>query len=99
MAKANLLLEFLNSLDESLKFTVEIGGKPICFLDLEITIDAKKLVTSVYRKPNDSHRYLDGTLCHPTKSIDGISTGVARQLKQTCSNDNIYIYIYIYIYI
>ena len=65
--KIYLLLEFLNSLDENLKFTLEIGGKSLCFLDLKITIDDKKLLTSVYNKPTDSHLYLDGTLCHPTK--------------------------------
>ena len=70
--KIDLLLEFLNFLDENLKCTVEIGGKSLCFLDLKITIDDKKLLTSVYIKPTDSHFYLDGTLCHPTKSIDGI---------------------------
>ena len=79
--KIDLLFEFLNSLDENLKFTVEIDGKSLCFLDLKITIDDKKLSTSVYSKPTDSHLYLDGTLCHPTKSIDGISTGVAKRLK------------------
>ena len=48
----------------------------------------------------------DGNLCEPTKIIDGISTGVATQLKWMGSNDrnfleqaNIYIYIYIYIYV
>ena len=40
--KIDLLLEFLNCLDENLKFTVEIGGKSICFLGLKITADDKK---------------------------------------------------------
>ena len=48
----------------------------------------KKLLTSVYSKPTDSHLYLDGTSCHPTKSIDGISTGVAKQPKRICSNES-----------
>ena len=86
--KIDLLLEFLNSLDENLKFTVEIGGKSLCFLDLKITIDDKKISTSVYSKPTDSHLYLDGTSCHPTKSIDGISTGVAKRLKRICSSNS-----------
>ena len=33
--KVNLLLEFLNSLDENLNFTVAIGGKLLFFLDLQ----------------------------------------------------------------
>ena len=40
--KVNLLLDFINSLDKNLKFTGEIGGKSLCFLDLKITIDDKK---------------------------------------------------------
>ena len=66
---------------------IEIGGKSLCFLDLKITIDDKKLLTSVHSKPTNSHLYLDGTSCHPTKSIDPISTGVAKRLKLICSND------------
>ena len=57
--KTNLLLEFLNSLDKNLKFTVEIGGKSLCFLYLKITINDKKVVISVYRKPADNHLYPD----------------------------------------
>ena len=75
--KINLLLEFLNSLDENLKFIVEIGGKSL-LLYLKITINDKKLVISVYSKPADSHLYLDVASCHPAKSINGISTGVAK---------------------
>ena len=80
-------MEFLNSLDENLKFPEEIGSKSLCFLHLKITIDDKKFLTSVYNKPTDSHLYLDGTSCHLAKSIDGFSTGVAKRLKPICSND------------
>ena len=48
----------------------------------------KNLLTSVYSKLTDSHFYLDGTSCHPTKNIDGISTWVAKQLKRICSNES-----------
>ena len=58
------------------------------FFYLKITINDKKLVISVYSKPADSHLYLDCASCHPTKSINGVSTGVAKRLKQTQSNDN-----------
>ena len=83
----DLLLEFLNSLDENLKFTVEIGGIS-CYLDWKITIDDKKILISVYSKPTDSHLYLHGTSCHPARSIDAISIGVAKRLKRIYSNDS-----------
>ena len=54
----------------------------------KITINDKKLAISVYSKPADSHLYLDGASCYPTKSINGISTGVAKRIKQIRSNDN-----------
>ena len=79
--KIELLTEFLISLDKNLKFTVEIGGQSLCFLDLKITVDDKKLLASAYSKPTNSHLYLDSTSCHPTKSIDWISTGVAERLE------------------
>ena len=52
------------------------------FLYLNITINDKKLVTSVYSKPANSHHYLDGASCHPTKSINGISTRVTSNLNK-----------------
>ena len=58
------------------------------FIFKNYTINDKKLVISVYSKPADSHLYLDVASCHPTKSINRISTGVAKRLKQTRSNDN-----------
>ena len=65
---------------------MKIGGKPLCFLDLKIAIDDKKCLSSVYSKPTDSHRYKDGTSCHPTKNFDTISTGVAKWFKLIFSN-------------
>ena len=85
--KTNLLIEFLKFLDKNLQFTVEIVGKLLYFLDFNI-IDDKKFLTSVYSKPTDSCLYLDGTSCHATKSIDAISTGLAKRLKGIYSNDS-----------
>ena len=49
--KVDLLLGFLSSVNENLKSTVDLGD----FLDLQITIDDKKLLTLIYSKPTDSH--------------------------------------------
>ena len=80
--KTNLLIEFLKFLDKNLQFTVEIVGKLLYFLDFKIIIDDKTFLTS------DSCLYLDGTSCHATKSIDAISTGLAKRLKGIYSNDS-----------
>ena len=80
------LFEFLNPSENSLKFTVKMGGISSCFLDLEITIDNTKAL--VYSKPTDNHFYLNGNSCHLTKSINRISTLVANRLRRICSNDS-----------
>ena len=41
----------LNSFDQYLKFTMDIGGKSLNFSDLAISIEGNSLVTSVYSNP------------------------------------------------
>ena len=77
---------FINTLDNDLKFTVEIGGDSITFLDLKIDIVDSQLVTTVYSKPTDSHLYLQADSCHQETSIKGIQKGVALRLRRICSS-------------
>ena len=82
---------FLNTLNTDLKFTMEKGGKKLCFLDLEITLTSENvLTTTVYSKPTDSHLYLHADSCHNKSSIDGISKGVALRLRRICASDEEY---------
>ena len=76
----------INLLDEHLKFTIEIGGVRIAFLDLLIRILNGKLVTTVYSKPTDSHLYLQADSCHLEASVKGIQKGVALRLRRICSS-------------
>ena len=82
--------QFLNTLDGTLKFTMEIGGNTINFLDLKITIISNQLFTTVYSKPTDSHLYLQGSSCHQKASINGIQKGVALRLRRICSSTEEY---------
>ena len=77
---------FINTLDETLKFTIEIGGILINVLDLRIGLFDGRLVTSVYSKPTDSHLYLQAESCHQEASIKGIQKGVALRLRRICSS-------------
>ena len=86
-SRLQFFLEFMNTLDEKLKFTMEIGGDSICFLDLKISIKNNKLETTVYSKPTDSHLYLHATSCHKKSSVVGIQKGVALRLRRICSQD------------
>ena len=70
----------MNSINTDLKFTVEVGGNLICFLDLKITLKDNQLSATVYIKPIYSHLYLHANSCHNISSINGIPKGVALRL-------------------
>ena len=57
MNHLNRLPDFINLLDEKLKFTMEFSDDFICFLDLKISI-GNWLYTTVYNKPTDGHYVL-----------------------------------------
>ena len=88
--KLHQLHDYINSLSRDLKFTMEIGGSELCFLDLKITLENNKLLTTVYSKPTDSHLYLHADSCHNHSSKSGITKGVALRLRRICSSDNEY---------
>ena len=80
----------VNILDPSLKFTVEIGGKQLKFLDLLIELKDGRLTTSVYSKPTDGHLYLHYTSCHPKNTKLAVQYGTALRLKRICSSEQDY---------
>ena len=55
----------LNSYQESIKFTWEIGNEKISFLDVMINVNGGRFSTDVYHKPTDTHQYLNFKSCHP----------------------------------
>jgi len=61
----NDFLNFLNSLYPSIKFTLEVGGKIINFLDLSITINTGKHEFSIFRKPTYTDITIDGSSYAP----------------------------------
>ncbi len=85
MERLHQFFGFINTLDDKLKFTMEIGGDTLAFLDLLISIVGNQLFTTVYSKPTDSHLYLQSDSCHPKMSIKGIQKGVALLLRRICT--------------
>ena len=75
----------LNTLNEKLKFTMEIGGNSMFFLDLKISIQNNRLETTAYSKSTESHLYLEVSSCHKKSSKNGIIKGVALRLCRICS--------------
>ena len=86
--RLNNFFTVLNSFDQYLKFTMDIGGKSLNFLDLAISIEGNSLVTSVYSKPTDAHLYLDAKSCHPKSQILGIAKSVALRVRRICSDED-----------
>ena len=65
--KRDILLNYLNSIDPHIKFTVEqpnVEGA-IPFLDTFLQPKGENISVSVYRKPTLTHRYLDFNSSHP----------------------------------
>ena len=89
--RLNSFHQFLDSLDEDLKFTMEIAKSSLRFLDLKICIVDYKLVTTVYSKPTDTHLYLQSNSCYNPKAIDGIQKGVALRIRRICSSEQDYL--------
>ena len=75
----------LNTLDENLKFTIEIAGSSISFLDLKFFIEGNRLESTVYSKPIDSHVYLEASSCRKKSSKTGIIKSVTLRLCRICS--------------
>ena len=88
--KLESFYNFLNSLNPDLKFTMGVGVKNDCFLDLKTSIAIGQLETTVYSKPTDSHLYLHAKSCHKPSCIRGIQKAVALRSRRICSTDNEY---------
>ena len=84
-SRLNQFHDFVNTIDENLKFTMEIGGDSINFLDVKISIVDNVIHTTVYSKSTDSHLYLQAESCHQLSTICGIQKGVALRLRKICS--------------
>ena len=64
LKKIELFLMFLRSLDSNLQFTIEVDGNGLCFLDLTLTLKDNRILTTAYRRPTDTHLYLQADSCH-----------------------------------
>ena len=84
-----IFLDTIDTIDYRLKFTIDIGGKELSFLDLKLILKDNKIQATVYSKPTDSHLYLliltDS--CHHLLSILGIQKVVTLRLRRICSTN------------
>ena len=79
----NDLLSFhniLNSIHQSIKFTIESNNHELPFLDILVIKTDSKISTDIYFKNTDTHQYLNLRSCHPSHIKRNIPFCLARRL-------------------
>ena len=80
--------EWLNSLSDSIKFTVKYSEVQLEVLDTLLFIINGRIESRVYFKPTDGHIYLLRQSSHHPSLYRNIPFGVALRLRRICSRDD-----------
>ena len=82
------LLNYLNSVDSNIKFTIEPPNEQgaIPFLDTFPRPSGNKITISVYRKPTHMDRYLDFNSNHPKSAKRAVVRALTDRAKNMCSS-------------
>ena len=89
--KRDILLNYLNSIDPHIKFTVEqpnVEGT-ILFLDTLPQPKGENISISVYRKPTHTDRYLDFNSSHPISAKKAVIRVLMDRAENVCSDPDI----------
>ena len=78
-------INYVNNFHPALQFTWEISETSVSFLDILVSINGNRLVTSVFYKPTDSHSYLLYSSSHPNHTKRSFSQFLC--LCRLCSED------------
>ena len=85
------LLQYLNSIDPHIKFTIEQpnaeGGIP--FLDTFPKPQGENIAVAVYRKPTHTDRYLDFNSSHPVSAKRAVVRALMDTAENVCSDPEI----------
>ena len=83
--------QHLNSIHNTIKFTMEHSRKETSFLDTLVKIDKNSnLYTDLYTKDTDSHNYLMYDSAHPPHCKKNLPYGQFLRLRRICSKDTDY---------
>ena len=74
------LHSILNSLHDSIKFTVETNHEKMNFLDIQMIVQNDKIITDIYFKPTDTQSYVPFKSAHPRHTLINIPYNLARRL-------------------
>ncbi len=80
-------INYVNNFYPALQFTWEISEPSVSFLDILVSINGNRLVTSVFYKPTDSHSYLLYSSSHANHTKRSIPFSQFLRLRRLCSED------------
>ena len=81
-------IHYMNSLHPTIKFTHEYSHSNMNFLDTTVKLNNKrKLTTTLYNKPTDTHLYLHYTSAHQESILSKGPFGQYLRLRRICSLD------------
>ena len=59
------------------------------FMDLTISLEGTKIVTSLYEKPNNLHLFIPSKSCHPPGLLKGMINGYVYRINQLCTKPSV----------
>ena len=74
------LHNILNNLHPRIKFTMEYDQKEINFLDINLQVESKNIITDIYYKSTVTHNHVPFQSKHPKQTLVNIPYNLARRL-------------------
>ena len=81
-------LERLNGLHDNIKYTYEVGGNSMPFLDTMVTMNAGFIKSTVFRKKTNTNVILNYNAVCPTSWKKGLIKCFLHRANTVCSDDN-----------
>ena len=78
----------LNGMHDNIKFTYEIGGNSMPFLDVMVTLDVGSITSTVFRKKTNTNVLLNYNSVCPTSWKKGLIKCFLHRANTVCSDDN-----------
>ena len=78
--------DWLNTLHNTIKFTMDSNSEGIPFLDTYLSIENNKVRIRPYTKKTDTKQYIQPSSCHPPHIIRSIPYSQALRLKRICTH-------------
>ena len=89
LASLDILLLFLNSIDNSIQFTLKSSKTELEYLDMLVYVKNNTIETTVFSKPTDDHLYLHPSSNHPKHVSKSIPFSIGIRLKRIVSEPNL----------